>query len=485
MAATAIDHSSGATLIRIAVTEIDFFDGNPRLIDNPAYERIKSSIRDSGLQQPLIVTRAPDAKHYTLESGGNTRLRIIQELYEEAGDPRFATAECVVRPWVSYDHVMIAHLKENDLRGELTFIEKAVAIQTLLQRLRSSGDRNGAALSQRALVERLSRDGYTVAQSALTYMRYAVERLYPVMPSALRKGMGRPTVSRLCHLDQAAGRLWDAWEIDTASAYDDAFLTLCRRHDAAFEIAALRRDLEYEIAAGAEASLETVRLILDAMLDGEAPPLKPKPPIDVNVTDTATAADGDDSTLASAVPSRREPVPAAAEETSSDTPTLAPTGIDTAGAGLENLRTHACQLAQSLAVASGLGKLVQETPRQGIGYLISDFPDAGYLAQCKPAERAKVSFLWWHLLAPCELTVMPAEEVEAVLPTTSRLRSALTSDESTALLDGIWTVDPGQVAHRFWHKLEDGQWGQLLDLQEIYRTARSLFSPESPLWTLR
>ncbi len=104
------------------------YERNPRHGRNPEYDRIKDSIRSQGLDQPLVITQRPGATDYIVHAGGNTRLLILKELFEETGDTRFSRYSCLFRPWSRESDVLLAHLRENDLRGNLTFIDKARAV---------------------------------------------------------------------------------------------------------------------------------------------------------------------------------------------------------------------------------------------------------------------------------------------------------------------------------------------------------------------
>ncbi|HFC1247013.1 TPA: ParB N-terminal domain-containing protein [Neisseria gonorrhoeae] len=84
------DTPSRGMLMSLPISEIDFFDKNPRrLHDVSSYAAIKESIRSSGIQQPVHVTQRPGESKYVLAQGGNTRLKILCELLEETGDNRF------------------------------------------------------------------------------------------------------------------------------------------------------------------------------------------------------------------------------------------------------------------------------------------------------------------------------------------------------------------------------------------------------------
>ena len=113
------------TTWRVPLVQIHPFERNPRLSPNPEYDRIKDSIRHQGLDQPLVITQRPGAGDYIVHSGGNTRLKVLKELFAESGDPRYAEVPCLFRPWRSESDVLLAHLRENDIRGSLSFIDKA------------------------------------------------------------------------------------------------------------------------------------------------------------------------------------------------------------------------------------------------------------------------------------------------------------------------------------------------------------------------
>ena len=128
-APTASANPVAGQLLELEVSTIRPYDHNPRHGENPEYQRIKASVRAEGLDQPLVVTRRPGESAYMLQAGGNTRLRILQELYAETGDQRFARVSCLYRPWTREMDVLLAHLRENDLRSDLTFLDRALAVR--------------------------------------------------------------------------------------------------------------------------------------------------------------------------------------------------------------------------------------------------------------------------------------------------------------------------------------------------------------------
>jgi len=109
----------------VPVNEIREYDRNPREARNDAYDRIKDSIRQRGFNGALRITRRPGEPNYIAAEGGNTTLHILKELYVETRDPKFQSISCLYEPWISESETLIAHLVENDARGDLIFIDRA------------------------------------------------------------------------------------------------------------------------------------------------------------------------------------------------------------------------------------------------------------------------------------------------------------------------------------------------------------------------
>ena len=268
------DAGGQARFLWLPVTEIRPYDRNPRRADNPETDRIEASIRADGMDQPLVVTQRPGDSQVMVQAGGNTRLRIVQALFAETGDPRFGHVHCLFKPWTRESDVLLAHLKENDLHGALTFIDKALAVADA--RRMFEAELGEGAVSQRRLAALLKTRGYGLSHSLISQMRYAVERLLPAMPQALQAGLGRPQVERLRALDTAAGALWQHHGLGDETAFGEVFAQLCRRYDGPdWDIAPLRAALENELAERAEESLHTVRAQLAARLSGRDTPVSP------------------------------------------------------------------------------------------------------------------------------------------------------------------------------------------------------------------
>lgn len=160
----------------LPIDQIEPYAHNPRSGANPRYEEIKESIRADGITNTLMVTRrSPEAK-YTTYGGGNTRLRIAQELYAE-GDQRFATLQVIVKDWPGDAQVIAAHLSENELRGDITFWEKARGIHQFKTEFEAE---HGKPLTASELNKELKARGLNFGIKTLQNFAFTVEHLAPL-----------------------------------------------------------------------------------------------------------------------------------------------------------------------------------------------------------------------------------------------------------------------------------------------------------------
>ncbi|MGK3119349.1 ParB family protein [Pseudomonas corrugata] len=195
------------TPMLVTLEQLRPYEHNPRFIRNPLYDDIKASIRERGLDQPPPITRRPGETYFIIRNGGNTRLAILGELWQETRDERFFRIHCLFRPWTNEINTLLGHLAESDLHGQLTFIERALAVAKLKAMLKP----DGAALSQRELARRLAAGGYPISQSHISRMLDTLEHLLPAIPQTLYAGLGKPQVERLIGLRSQAERTWNRY----------------------------------------------------------------------------------------------------------------------------------------------------------------------------------------------------------------------------------------------------------------------------------
>jgi len=455
------------------------------------------------------VTQRPGEADYIAHAGGNTRLRILKELFEETGDRRFATVPCVIRPWTREADVLLAHLKENDLRGELTFFDKALAVADAKRFLEEAA---GESFTQAQLAEALRQCGYGLSQGLISQMAYAVERLRPILPQALEGGLGRPQVAKIRSLERAVRAIWMDRSVDTELEYDQAFETLCRRYDTPeWDIASLRRALEAEIAERADISIHAVSLEIDARLSGRhQEPTAPEAiaevdePIDEANEPGRKGSDGNaqappvprDGTTSPAEDAGRCVAQVAAGPGCQDSVADQASDDDSederphvrvgspARADLKSLRARLWTLASRLAQRNGLGDLVHPLSSHGLGFVLCDVPDPALVDQLDEDALAQVSMVWWHLAACSELTVAPLDALLPALPEESVLRRALVDQDAGLLFASVWTLDPGHMGYRLWRCLDDRDWQDLLGLMDTYRALRrNAATDDKALWS--
>ncbi|EPE4171393.1 ParB family protein [Yersinia enterocolitica] len=199
-------------MVQLCLEQILPFSLNPRVTRNPGYDALKASIRARGLDNPPVLTRRPGDKKYMLASGGNTRLAILNELWQETQDERYHRVCWPFRPWPETlspqqgeVQCLIGHLAESDLHNGLMFIERAEGILHLRNLYHEAGIE---CPTQLALAEQLTRDGYPVSQSQISRMLQTVDWLLPCIPLALYGGLTRKVIDRLLALRSAAEQVW-------------------------------------------------------------------------------------------------------------------------------------------------------------------------------------------------------------------------------------------------------------------------------------
>lgn len=507
--------SSEATPMVVSIDQIQPYERNPRRSENPEYDRIKASIRTHGLDQPLVITQRPETDGYVVHSGGNTRLLILKELYEETSDDRFSRVQCLFKPWHTESDVLLAHLRENDLRGALIFIDKALAVFDIKQLLEEELDIE--EISMRRLQIALAVGGYSLSPGLISRMGYAVKRLLPLIPQALNAGLGRPQVQRIRALDRAAIQVWKKYALGDDEVFDDVFATLCRRYDAPdWDIGLLHGAIETEIAEQAEVSIQVVRVELHAQLAGrelailefeddnskatetnetdeaESTELPVSSIKDENSIDPKTYPEDPEKSLVVDLSTgvENEPPPVSNERTPDSSNEEIEPAVEqiliTGQSGpsdLKSLRGRAWTLASRLAQRNGIGELVEPLSGKGLGFILRDVPDSALADQLDEDALSQVSMVWWHLAASAEMTVAPIESVVPALPSDSVLRQALEQQDAGLLFNSVWTLDPGHTGYRLWRRLGEQDWSDLLNLMDTYRQIHHLAEEtETRLW---
>lgn len=207
---------------------------NPRTTRNPRFDYIKESIRARGLASVPIVTLDPRLPEgiWTFSDGGNTRYAILTELWEETGESRFYEILCVVKPWPGRLNCLVGHLAENEGRGSLTFIDKALGVQNVRK---IHEETSGKKVSLRELSAILAKEGLPVHYSTISRMEDTLKYLFPWMPTLLTSGFKRESINRLLSLRQSAEKVWDNCclnnGIEPVKTFEEVFGGCCQKFD--------------------------------------------------------------------------------------------------------------------------------------------------------------------------------------------------------------------------------------------------------------
>lgn len=185
-------------MMSVDIFEVDTSHVNPRQTRGENYDSTRESIRNIGLQSILTITRVPGQQRYSLYNGGNTRLAILKELYEEfqhAGDTHKADAlryqTCRYVPWTDDLDSLVKQMAENEERSPMTFIDKARAVERIRQLYLHQF--NVEEVSNSKLVKYIHSLGWSsVNQPSMTELTFAFHELDAVIPMALAAGMGKP-----------------------------------------------------------------------------------------------------------------------------------------------------------------------------------------------------------------------------------------------------------------------------------------------------
>jgi len=470
------------------------YERNPRRSENPEYDRIKASIRTSGIDQPLVITQRPGSTDYIVHSGGNTRLLVLKDLYEETGDDRFSRVQCLFKPWNRESDVLLAHLRENDLRGGLTFIDKALAVFDIKKLLEEELDIG--TLSQRRLQAALKEGGYAVSDTLISRMGYAAQVLLPLIPLALNAGLGRPQVQKIRALDRAARRIWEQRGLGDEEEFNQVFAVLCQRYDDPdWDTDLLRSAIETEIAEQADISVHTIRVELDAQIEGrevtipefedhnlvgseddERDWLAGSEQSPETMSSESGSVEPDSLELQAELPvDIQDEQPGVLSDMEPDPAIKSLLDDGQSGSGdIKSLRARAWTLAARLAQRNGISDLVEPLSGRGLGFILRDVPDPALADQLDDDSLSQVSMIWWQLAACAEMTVAPVEAIVATLPAESILRQALEQQDAGLLFNSVWTLDPGHTGYRLWRRLGEKDWSDLLNLMSTYRQIHHL-----------
>jgi ParB family protein of integrating conjugative element (PFGI_1 class) len=208
-------------VLRVSVTEVETYEKNPRREINDKYDEIKASIKASGIETVIQVARIPGRSKFVCASGANTRLRIVQELWAETQDPRFETVWVKIEAWRGHARAIADHVKENTLRGDMSYWDKACACLAIRDELTQE---TGKTPGVRELCELLNNSyGFVVDTAMLSRYLHVAEHFEP-----LGTYLNNPVSKTLVPASNALLRLSIKFDIEEANAWEEIELNLDR-----------------------------------------------------------------------------------------------------------------------------------------------------------------------------------------------------------------------------------------------------------------
>lgn len=502
-------HVPGSTFF-LPVDRILLYDHNVRLGPNPERDRIKASIVASGgLTSPLAVTKRPESDQFMVHQGGNTRLEILQELSKETPpeNTQFDRVKVVYEIYTNELDIAVNHDRENNLRGDLSFIEQAKGkvYQFGLFVRHSENGKPSVKDFCRFMREKYGDD---VSPELFYRMRYASDTLMEWIPTILVKG--RMTLGAIRELISFRKRLQSVWidhEFGDKQGFEAVFYELLARQDRELrrtlsndtlpadvrlevmcrvDYAQIRQAFQNELAEmetvpGADYKL--VGLWIGAALNSnDLEDYEAVADLDPQIPDAPHGGNGKDPTAdASATnPPPRKPTqkaPARPNEESAHAASVprksngaaSASGANNAQPSLpmdvKSLRGRCYTYAAKVAQRHGFAELVVPTPSHGHGYAVVDiFPDHWW--DSLPPEQLKVCKECWWILAMCSHVFdLPEAVLVKILPPDSQIRTVFFEQNITMLSQamGIFGVNT-HLAH-----VQDDDWDDLIALLTAYR----------------
>ena len=428
--------------IELAVDDIRPYENNPRRAGNARFAEIKESIRSSGIRNPLTVTRRPGDAHFIVEAGGNTRLLAVQQLWSETRDARFQKIVVLFRPWRSESYVLTSHLIENELRGEMTFWDKASGVANLKARLEAE---KGAALSLRQLEDEMKGLGLSVNTATLAHCLFAIERL-PTLGQGIDDLSGldvktmQPRLNAMKRYAQTRATLADADLY--ATVFEPVFQDVADqyRQSRTFTASAVCEACEEALARRLGEPVEQVRRGLDSpsRSSQSSPGTQPAQIGAARPTDSAAPAQ---STVRNPPRHDRAVSTANAANAVSDPPTSPPPPC----AANVALRSKIVEHAQSFAALSGIADCLRLHAAAPFGYYMDALPVPDSEESHPPTQRQA----WWLLAVVAGQLDHPISVAALEGAAEDNPRRVAASPEAPFAFDTEffgWLIDPADEA---------------------------------------
>jgi ParB family protein of integrating conjugative element (PFGI_1 class) len=493
------------TVMQLVLTldQIRPYDRNPRRDRNPRFDEIKESIRaQRGLNTPLNITKRPGDADYMVEAGGNTRLQILQELWEEAQEECFYRIHTQYRPWISESHVLTAHLVENELRGEMTLLDKALGLQALREQLEQEA---GEALSRNEFLRQLKEIGYSISKRQVIRMQYLAERLYPLIPTVLQNGLVQRDIDHIRDIEKAYFKFWGKqFSEDQAEQFQLAFGDILSQHDSDWDLSHVRTELDQQFSELSGLDANQLQMEVDALLYGEQHKhiVVQHPTVDDESTSPEQEVLPDESTNSATQekpttqPPPVDPPVAASKSSGAKSPEQSHqsgnddvevsqlTDQSTGPTDLKSLRARNLVLALQISQRNDLSSCIRPI-NSGMGFVI-DLPETSFNVNEKgngTGRDAIRQFIWWMLMGASEMVngsgqlwELSNERAKIVLVEEMRILPPLKQGGIQSVIKIAGTPTPLEfISHQFLsnpHGLDEHSFRDLLLLLENCRRLR-------------
>ncbi|MXX94415.1 MAG: hypothetical protein F4166_09985 [Gammaproteobacteria bacterium] len=160
---------------------------------------LKSSILNSGLNQPLVLAKGPTNNGYLLLSGGNTRLKVLQQIHQESNGKQFAQIPALIYTWPGEIQSRLERSITDDVSQQFTFLEQSQLVIQFTREYLSNG--TTPDLNHQEIATKLTQCGYPISKRMIDLMVYAVDQLYPVIPKTLESGSGIAEIDKVRTLE--------------------------------------------------------------------------------------------------------------------------------------------------------------------------------------------------------------------------------------------------------------------------------------------
>ena len=161
---------------KVSCFDIHVFEKNPRIFKNPRYDDIKESIKNRGVRQALNIFKHPKTGSWILSQGGQTRLEICRELYEDTQDDKYLYPPVIIGETESDLDLCIDHLIENDLRARNSFYERSIYVHYIAGLLSAE---KGSELTQDEISDEMKSRGLPIRRQSITSMRWVADVIAP------------------------------------------------------------------------------------------------------------------------------------------------------------------------------------------------------------------------------------------------------------------------------------------------------------------